>query len=233
MSGVSLVGLPALQALLYHCQYFQHVSFSASNCYQGRYTFHLQSCADTICGPSTQERNLLGRSYVCVNLIMWIWSDCILEQVLYTFMCHMCGWLDSESSLWFWRSDPPASTINSRRPSSSLSTSSTVVSNALAPSDILIYILNVVKKNKKCYVKPNGSSCRHVVHYRLEVQGYIPQRVPLHWTSQKIPLQADWWLKVLQSQIECFYVCSCAFILTVTHHGLHLFPFEPYCGHQF
>ncbi|KAM4606021.1 rotatin [Polymixia lowei] len=43
VSGVSLVGLPALQALLYHCRYFQHVALSASACYRGRYTFHLQA----------------------------------------------------------------------------------------------------------------------------------------------------------------------------------------------
>ncbi|XP_057680380.1 rotatin isoform X1 [Corythoichthys intestinalis] len=42
VSGVSLVGLPALQALLYHCQYFQHVALCASACYRGRHTFHLQ-----------------------------------------------------------------------------------------------------------------------------------------------------------------------------------------------
>uniref|UniRef100_A0A8C4NW54 Rotatin n=1 Tax=Dicentrarchus labrax TaxID=13489 RepID=A0A8C4NW54_DICLA len=58
VSGVSLVGLPALQALLYHCQYFQHVALSASNCYQGRYTFHLQSPVTS--GPSPQESNSLG-----------------------------------------------------------------------------------------------------------------------------------------------------------------------------
>uniref|UniRef100_A0A8C4I5V3 Rotatin n=1 Tax=Dicentrarchus labrax TaxID=13489 RepID=A0A8C4I5V3_DICLA len=91
VSGVSLVGLPALQALLYHCQYFQHVALSASNCYQGRYTFHLQSPVTS--GPSPQESNSL----------------------------------DSENSLWFWRSDPLAPAINSSRPSSSLSTSSTVI----------------------------------------------------------------------------------------------------------
>ncbi|XP_031137959.1 rotatin isoform X3 [Sander lucioperca] len=67
VSGVSLVGLPALQALLYHCQYFQHVALSATKCYR-----------------------------------------------------------DSENSLWFWRCDPPAPTMDSSRPSSSLSTSSTV-----------------------------------------------------------------------------------------------------------
>uniref|UniRef100_G3NDY8 Rotatin n=1 Tax=Gasterosteus aculeatus aculeatus TaxID=481459 RepID=G3NDY8_GASAC len=84
VSGVSLVGLPALQALLYHCQYFQHVALSASKCYLGRYTFNLQPCAATT---------------------------------------------DSENSLWLWRCDAP--TTNSSRPSSSLSTSSTVVSEAL------------------------------------------------------------------------------------------------------
>ncbi|KAG7525395.1 rotatin isoform X1 [Solea senegalensis] len=88
VSGISLVGLPALQALLYHCQYFQHVALSASGCYRGRYTFHLQP----VSSGSTQE------------------SDS----------------LDSENSL-LWRCDPPASTVNSRRPSSSLSTSSTSI----------------------------------------------------------------------------------------------------------
>ncbi|XP_042366374.1 rotatin [Plectropomus leopardus] len=93
VSGVSLVGLPALQALLYHCQYFQHVAISASKCYQGRYTFHLQPPAGAYSGPSPQESNSL----------------------------------DSVNSLWFWRCDPPAPTVDSSRPSSSLSTSSTVV----------------------------------------------------------------------------------------------------------
>ncbi|XP_019132082.2 rotatin isoform X1 [Larimichthys crocea] len=91
-SGVSLVGLPALQALLYHCQYFQHVALSASNCYQGRYTFHLQPRADAASGPRCESNSL-----------------------------------DSENSLWLWRSDPQAPVINSSRPSSSLSTSSTVI----------------------------------------------------------------------------------------------------------
>ncbi|KAK1885332.1 Rotatin, partial [Dissostichus eleginoides] len=84
-SGVSLVGLPALQALLYHCQYFQHVALCASKCYRGRLTFHLQPRAG---GPQESQS------------------------------------LDSESSLWTWRCDPP---VDSSRPSSSLSTSSTVM----------------------------------------------------------------------------------------------------------
>ncbi|XP_046689537.1 rotatin isoform X1 [Silurus meridionalis] len=37
-SGVSLVGLPALQALLYHCHFFAHVAQMVRSCYTGRYT---------------------------------------------------------------------------------------------------------------------------------------------------------------------------------------------------
>ncbi|XP_060755970.1 rotatin isoform X2 [Neoarius graeffei] len=37
-SGVSLVGLPALQALLYHCHFFDHVGQMLRSCYTGRYT---------------------------------------------------------------------------------------------------------------------------------------------------------------------------------------------------
>ncbi|KAL1006655.1 hypothetical protein UPYG_G00075000 [Umbra pygmaea] len=40
-SGVSLVGLPALQALLYHYDFFQHAALMAKACYTGRYTFDL------------------------------------------------------------------------------------------------------------------------------------------------------------------------------------------------
>uniref|UniRef100_A0A3Q1GHK3 Rotatin n=1 Tax=Acanthochromis polyacanthus TaxID=80966 RepID=A0A3Q1GHK3_9TELE len=101
VSGVSLVGLPALQALLYHCQYFQHVALSASTCYRGRYTFHLQPHVGASIGPSPPESSTA----------------------------------DSENSLWIWRCDPPAPTVNSSRPSSSLSTSSTVISNRIVVTD--------------------------------------------------------------------------------------------------
>ncbi|XP_030612443.1 rotatin isoform X2 [Archocentrus centrarchus] len=93
VSGVSLVGLPALQALLYHCQYFQHVALSASSCYCGRYTFHLQPSANTHSSPRPQESTSS----------------------------------DSENSLCLWECNPPAPTVNSSRPSSSLSTSSTAI----------------------------------------------------------------------------------------------------------
>ncbi|XP_076014272.1 rotatin [Genypterus blacodes] len=91
VSGVSLVGLPALQALLYHCHYFQHVALSASRCYRGRYTFTLQPHTAAASGSSPTESLLL----------------------------------DSQSSLWICA--PPAPTVNPSRPSSSLSTSSTVI----------------------------------------------------------------------------------------------------------
>lgn len=61
VTAVSLVGLPALQALLYHCQYFQHVALSASICYRGRYTFHLQPRAGANSGASPQDSDSLGK----------------------------------------------------------------------------------------------------------------------------------------------------------------------------
>uniref|UniRef100_A0A672JFT4 Rotatin n=1 Tax=Salarias fasciatus TaxID=181472 RepID=A0A672JFT4_SALFA len=65
VSGVSLVGLPALQALLYHYHYFQHVAQSASSCYRGRYAFHLQPGAGASSGPSPQESSS-AVSLMCV-----------------------------------------------------------------------------------------------------------------------------------------------------------------------
>lgn len=65
VTGVSLLGLPALQALLYHCRYFQHVALCASGCYQGRRVFHSQPCADAGGGGLfPPENTLLGRSRV-------------------------------------------------------------------------------------------------------------------------------------------------------------------------
>ncbi|XP_012712810.2 rotatin isoform X1 [Fundulus heteroclitus] len=95
VSGVSLVGLPALQALLYHCQYFHNVALSASTCYRGRYAFDPQPRPCESGNPSAQEGSFAG----------------------------------SDNSLLLWRCDP-APSITSGRSSSSLSTSSTAVSNA-------------------------------------------------------------------------------------------------------
>lgn len=38
-SGLCLVGLPALQALLYHCQFFESVGQMVKSCYTGRHAF--------------------------------------------------------------------------------------------------------------------------------------------------------------------------------------------------
>ncbi|XP_072426766.1 rotatin isoform X3 [Chiloscyllium punctatum] len=52
-SGLSLVGLPALQALLYHCQFYERVAHMAKQCYLGRYMFDLNS-------PKPTGRNFLN-----------------------------------------------------------------------------------------------------------------------------------------------------------------------------
>ncbi|XP_039695747.1 rotatin isoform X3 [Pteropus medius] len=44
-SGLSLVGKPALQALLYHCHFYAHLNQMAKHCYLGRYTFDLNCSA--------------------------------------------------------------------------------------------------------------------------------------------------------------------------------------------
>nr|XP_056710923.1 rotatin [Euleptes europaea] len=40
-SGLSLTGKPALQALLYHCRFYEHLTEMVRQCYLGRYTFDL------------------------------------------------------------------------------------------------------------------------------------------------------------------------------------------------
>ncbi|XP_067888445.1 rotatin isoform X3 [Heterodontus francisci] len=54
-SGLSLVGLPALQALLYHCQFYERVAHVAKHCYLGRYMFDLNF-------PKSAGSNLLSTS---------------------------------------------------------------------------------------------------------------------------------------------------------------------------
>nr|XP_023650287.1 rotatin [Paramormyrops kingsleyae] len=41
VSGLSLAGLPALRALLYHCHFFEHVSQAVRCCFMGRFSFEL------------------------------------------------------------------------------------------------------------------------------------------------------------------------------------------------
>ncbi|XP_058532859.1 rotatin isoform X1 [Ochotona princeps] len=44
-SGLSLVGKPALQALLYHCHFYEHLNQMIKHCYVGQYTFDLNISA--------------------------------------------------------------------------------------------------------------------------------------------------------------------------------------------
>uniref|UniRef100_A0AAV2L739 Rotatin N-terminal domain-containing protein n=1 Tax=Knipowitschia caucasica TaxID=637954 RepID=A0AAV2L739_KNICA len=74
VSGVSLVGLPALQALLYHCQYFQHVASSAAACYKGRYTPLLQPHAATGRGENNTSQDS------CNSL--WFWKAAAIEPTV-------------------------------------------------------------------------------------------------------------------------------------------------------
>ncbi|XP_078396167.1 rotatin isoform X2 [Cetorhinus maximus] len=52
-SGLSLVGLPALQALLYHCQFYERLAHMVKQCYLGRYMFDLNF-------PKSTGSNLLS-----------------------------------------------------------------------------------------------------------------------------------------------------------------------------
>lgn len=38
-SGLSLIGKPALQALLYHCHFYEHLNQMIRHCYLGQYIF--------------------------------------------------------------------------------------------------------------------------------------------------------------------------------------------------
>ncbi|CAN8184159.1 unnamed protein product [Coccothraustes coccothraustes] len=45
-SGLSQTGIPALKALLYHCQFYEHVNQMVKHCYLGCYLFDLNSCKE-------------------------------------------------------------------------------------------------------------------------------------------------------------------------------------------
>ncbi|XP_043395868.1 rotatin isoform X13 [Chelonia mydas] len=48
-SGLSQVGKPALQALLYHCHFYEHLNQMVKHCYLGRYTFDLNCSVGESC----------------------------------------------------------------------------------------------------------------------------------------------------------------------------------------
>ncbi|NXP37587.1 RTTN protein, partial [Leiothrix lutea] len=45
-SGLSQTGIPALKALLYHCQFYEHVNQMVKHCYLGCYMFGFNSCKE-------------------------------------------------------------------------------------------------------------------------------------------------------------------------------------------
>lgn len=62
-SGLCLVGLPALQALLYHCQFFESVGQMVKSCYTGRHAFTL--------GPPPPSANVTQEADLNDSLKFW------------------------------------------------------------------------------------------------------------------------------------------------------------------
>ncbi|XP_053106081.1 rotatin isoform X3 [Hemicordylus capensis] len=57
--GISLIGKPALQALLYHCHFYEHLNEMVKQCYLGRYTFDLNcSLGDSLAGEKNSINDL-------------------------------------------------------------------------------------------------------------------------------------------------------------------------------
>uniref|UniRef100_A0A6J0TVC1 Rotatin n=1 Tax=Pogona vitticeps TaxID=103695 RepID=A0A6J0TVC1_9SAUR len=57
--GLSLTGKPALQALLYHCHFYEHLNEMVKECYLGRYTFDLHcSSGDSLAAEKNSINDL-------------------------------------------------------------------------------------------------------------------------------------------------------------------------------
>lgn len=67
-SGLSLSGKPALQALLYHCRFYEHLTHMVKHCYVGRYMFDFNISAFT----ETSEYNDLNGKYNTFIIIIII-----------------------------------------------------------------------------------------------------------------------------------------------------------------
>ncbi|CAM4523763.1 unnamed protein product [Caretta caretta] len=64
-SGLSQIGKPALQALLYHCHFYEHLNQMVKHCYLGRYTFDLNCSVGESC---MAEKNGINDFDDSVNL---------------------------------------------------------------------------------------------------------------------------------------------------------------------
>lgn len=183
VSSVSLVGLPALQALLYHCQYFQHVAVSACNCYQGRYTFHLQAPADPICGPDPQAVNLFGKFV----FLKWLHLTAFMSVSLH-IMC-LCRERFRKFSVVLekWHTRIHWQLQETLQLSLHIQHHGQPFSSTLRHIHCLTINSYQVKWFLVCFA----------VDYRLEILCYTPHfKAPHQSVSQKIPLPADWWLRV-------------------------------------
>ncbi|XP_004461573.1 rotatin [Dasypus novemcinctus] len=70
-SGLSLVGKPALQALLYHCHFYEHLYQMVKHCYLERYTFDL-SCSAFARAPEGNDLNGLDDSFKFWRVPSWM-----------------------------------------------------------------------------------------------------------------------------------------------------------------
>uniref|UniRef100_A0A3Q2HYA1 Rotatin n=1 Tax=Equus caballus TaxID=9796 RepID=A0A3Q2HYA1_HORSE len=61
-SGLSLIGKPALQALLYHCHFYEHLTQMVKHCYLGRYTFDV-NCSALVGTSEGSDLNGLDESF--------------------------------------------------------------------------------------------------------------------------------------------------------------------------
>lgn len=64
-SGLSLVGKPALQALLYHCHFYEHLHQMVKHCYLGLYTFNSNFSASN----GTSESSDLNGKYIIFRFL--------------------------------------------------------------------------------------------------------------------------------------------------------------------
>uniref|UniRef100_A0A8C3KAN6 Rotatin n=1 Tax=Calidris pygmaea TaxID=425635 RepID=A0A8C3KAN6_9CHAR len=66
-SGLSQTGKPALKALLYHCQFYEHVNQMVKHCYLGCYMFDLNS--------SKEDHLIIEKGGITGNLLYKSWSQ--------------------------------------------------------------------------------------------------------------------------------------------------------------
>lgn len=68
-SGLSLIGKPALQALLYHCHFYEHLNQMVKHCYLGRYAFDFSFSA---LNGAPEGNDLNGKCIMFIFLIKYI-----------------------------------------------------------------------------------------------------------------------------------------------------------------